>query len=814
MVKFSDLEGITGGKLLQLYKDREVGTLEVDSRKSLAAEGTVFFAITGDRHDGHQFLSELYRSGIRQFVIEKQIALTSYPEGNFFLVHSSLACLQALAVHHRRSFTIPVVGITGSNGKTIIKEWLYQLLSVDYHIVKNPGSYNSQLGVPLSVWAMQSYHNLGIFEAGISRPGEMARLQEIIQPTIGFFTNLGPAHDEGFTGPDQKMEEKLKLFVEAAPIIYCKDHRPVAEALEKRFEHQLLSWGTDPAADIRIIPHKGQHLAISVKDRNFIIRIPFSDTASIENASHCIALMLHLGYDPATIEQRIMQLKTVPMRLELKQGINHCQIIDDTYNNDLAGLQISLNFLAGMKKKRNTLILSDILQSGLNDLVWVKSVAETVSKSDISYVIGIGPGLMAHKQLVLNIVSSKFFSTTGDFLDQVDWNDFQNEVILVKGARSFQFEKIVQQLQKKIHGTVMEIDLSAMVHNLNFFKSRLKPGVKLMVMVKAFAYGSGSEEVTNLLQYHKVDYLGVAYPDEGVELRRNHIDLPVLVMNPSEESFATLLEYGLEPEIYSLSILRTLASFLKERHCTVHLKLDTGMHRLGFEESDIEEVIDILEANQNIKIGSVFSHLAGADEPVHDEFTLHQASRFLSFAERIKKELRIEPLLHILNSSGILRFPDLQMDMVRLGIGLYGINPTVERVDQLKPIATLKTIISQIKKINAGESVGYGRKGKAEQGTTIATIAIGYADGFSRSFGGGVGFVLIHGKLAPVIGNVCMDMTMVDITEIDAKEGDEVIIFGKELPIHTLAARINTIPYEILTSTHERVKRVFFTESI
>ena len=814
MVKFSELDVISGGKLLQLYKDRQITNLEVDSRKASAAEGTVFFAIAGERHDGHQFLAELYRSGIRQFVIEKQFALTPYPEGNFLLVSNSLSCLQMLAIYHRNTFVIPVIGITGSNGKTIIKEWLYQLLSADYHIVKNPGSYNSQLGVPLSVWVMQSYHDLGIFEAGVSMPGEMTRLQEIIQPTIGLFTNLGPAHDEGFKDRQQKLEEKLKLFVSASTIIYCKDQKTVAELLEKRFHGQLLSWGTHPGADIRITHKVGHVLGISTKGKDFMLGITFSDTASIENVCHCIALMLHLGYEPAEIEAGIMQLKTVPMRLELKQGINHCQIIDDTYNNDLAGLQISLNFLAGMKKKKNALILSDILQSGLNDEVWVKSVAETLRKSDISHLIGIGPGLLAHQRLLENIVSSQFFKTTEDFLNLINWNDFQNEVILVKGARSFRFENIIQHLQKKIHGTVMEIDLSALVHNLNFFRSKLNPGVKLMVMVKAFAYGNGSEQVTNLLQYHKVDYLGVAYPDEGVELRKNHIHLPIMVMNPSEESFSTLLEFNLEPEMYSLSLLRALVAFLNGRTCTVHIKLDTGMHRLGFEEREVSEVIDILKNNQNIRTSSIFSHLAGADESVHDNFTRDQTRRFHSMAARIKEELAIMPLLHILNSSGILRFPALQLDMVRLGIGLYGLNPTEEQVNQLKPVATLKTIISQIKKINAGESVGYGREGVAEEGITIATIAIGYADGFSRSFSKGVGSVSIRGKRAPVIGNVCMDMTMVDITGIDAKEGDDVIIFGEALPIDAIAASINTIAYEILTSTHERVKRVFYTESI
>jgi alanine racemase len=813
MVRFSELEAIGGGTILKLFKDREITALVVDSRKVLVAEGTVFFAIFGERHDGHQFLAELYRLGIRQFVIEKPLALGPFPEGNFLLVPSSTFCLQSVVVHHRLQFSMPVIGVTGSNGKTIIKEWLYQLLSADHNIVKNPGSYNSQIGVPLAVWQMQAHHTLGIFEAGISEPGEMVRLEKIIRPTLGIFTNLGPAHDEGFLDTEQKIHEKLNLFSSAQRIIYCKDQPRVAAAIEKRFNDKRLSWGSEPA-DIRIEHDHQQNFSVLFNGNQYVIPFPFTDVASIENAGHCLALMLSLGYEPETIRKRMVELKTVPMRLELKQGINHCQIIDDTYNNDLAGLQISLNFLSGLQKEKKGLILSDILQSGLKDEVMVKRIADNLGEAGVHHFIGIGPVLLAHRQLIETRLPSLFFSGTDEFLDKVNWDDFQNEAILVKGARPFQFEKIIGRLQKKIHGTVMEIDLGAMVDNLNFIKSRLKPAVKLMVMVKAFAYGSGSEEVASLLQYHKVDYLGVAYPDEGVELRRNHILLPIMVMNPSEESFATVLDYDLEPEIYSISMLRSLVVFLNGRICNVHLKVDTGMRRLGIEEDDATEVIRVLRANENIKVVSVFSHLAGADEPVHDAFTQEQAGRFLAITERLKDELKINPIRHILNSPGILRFPDLQWDMVRLGIALYGIDPTRESVSGLKPVATLKTIVSQIKKVKPGESIGYGRSGRAAKWITVATIAIGYADGFSRAFSNGVGSVWIHGKRARVIGNVCMDMTMVDVTDIEVKEGDEVIVFGKELPIEEVAARVSTIPYEILTSTSERVKRVFYAESI
>ena len=820
MILFSQLPAICEGKLLQLSKDIWVTDLIIDSRQANGFIGSVFFAIEGERHDGHQFIASLYSRGVRQFVVEKVTDVTNYPEANILQVSSSIDSLQKLAAYHRGLFTIPIIGITGSNGKTIIKEWLYQLLSKDYHIAKNPGSYNSQLGVPLSVWQIQQQHQLGIFEAGISKPGEMERLQKIICPTIGIFTNIGSAHDEGFKNKDQKVEEKAKLFQEAETIIFCQDQEAVKRVLQKtRRKQKLVGWGFAAQSEVQF-KRKGERQIEGIwQGKNFTIQLPFSDSASQENVLHCITTLLYLGYVPEVIQNRIEQLKGVPMRLEIKQGINSSQIIDDTYNNDLGGLQICLNFLNGLQKKKKVVILSDIHQSGLENDVLVKRISEMMVRAGVHSFIGIGPVLKEQQDVLKSFIEETlFFRSTEELLEKIKETQlsdpFQNAIVLVKGARVFQFEKIVQQLQKKIHGTVMEVDLGAMVHNLNFFKSRLKSGVKLMAMVKAFAYGSGSEEVAGLLQYHKVDYLGVAYADEGVELRKNHILLPIMVMNPSEESFSQLLDYSLEPEVYSLSILKSLLEFLKGKTCKIHIKLDTGMHRLGFEEQHLPELIEILKSNSNLQVEAIFSHLAGADDEYHDLFSRAQANRFVEMTNRMKLELNIKPLLHLLNSPGILRFPDLQFDMVRLGIGLYGVDPTIEKFNELRPVATLKTIVSQIKNIMAGESIGYGRKGLAARQTTLATIAIGYADGFSRSFSNGKGSVLVNDQLAPVIGNVCMDMTMIDITGIKAKEGDEVIIFGKELPIQKIAASINTIPYEILTNTSERVKRVFYAESI
>ncbi|MBK5278587.1 MAG: bifunctional UDP-N-acetylmuramoyl-tripeptide:D-alanyl-D-alanine ligase/alanine racemase [Bacteroidia bacterium] len=810
MITFQDVRKITHGKLIQLASDRNINYLVLDSRKAIATEDALFFAIKGDRHDGHLFIESLYKSGLRQFIVENDVEVLRFPEGNFLKVGSSIEALQKISSFHRSQFQIPIIGITGSNGKTIIKEWLYQLLSKDYKIVKNPGSYNSQIGVPLSVWQIQSNHELGIFEAGISQPGEMEKLLQIIQPTIGIFTNIGTAHDEGFATQLQKIEEKCNLFINTKVTIVSAKYSEVIKVLREK-NIPILVWGK--GGDIEV-NYSAYLVSIKWKERNLDLsfQLPFEDAASRENAIHCMVLILYLGYDYANLQERINQLKSVPMRLQLKQGINNCQIIDDTYNNDLGGLQISLDFLTGQHRKKKTLVLSDILQSGLSENELVQKINNMIVKSGVTSFVGVGPVLLKNKNLIS--VPAAFFGSTQELLTTINWEDYQNGVVLVKGARVFQFEKIVRQLQRKIHETVMEIDLDAMVHNLNYIKSRLKASTKLMVMVKAFAYGSGSNEVASLLQYHKVDFLGVAYADEGVDLRKNQISLPIMVMNPSEDSFEAMIEYDLQPEIYNFKILKELINFLQGRTCKIHLKLDTGMHRLGFEEAELDTVINILKSTPNLIVISIFSHLAGADDPEHNIFTREQATAFLRMAEKIKTELKINPILHLLNSPGILRHKEYQLNMVRLGIGLYGVNPTSLPDPNLMPVANLKTIISQIKKVKAGDTVGYGRKGKATHDIVVATIAIGYADGFSRAFSQGKGIVSINGKKAPVIGNVCMDMTMIDITGIEAKEGDEVIIFGKGLPIQEVAQHINTIPYEILTNTSERVKRVFYAESI
>lgn len=819
MIHFQQVLQITKGVMLQEGQDLPIRYLLIDSRKVVIPAESLFFAIRGERHNGHRFIYELYQKGVRQFVVEEnhRLDLSLYTDATIIQVQNSIRALQQIVAFHRSQFNFPVIGITGSNGKTIIKEWLSVLLGKQYNIVKNPKSYNSQVGVPLSVWLMNESHTLGIFEAGISKPDEIIHLAEVIRPTIGLFTNIGTAHDEGFTDREQKVEEKAKLFSNCKIVLCCKDHNPVYQHLSQvlRKDQQLFTWSIQSSeASIQLLNSKKQinqsELELYYKGETLQYTVPFVDDASIENSMHCISLLLLLQMDSAEIQTRLRMLQPVSMRLELKEGINSCYLIDDTYNNDLAGLTIALDFLNLQKQKSaKTLILSDLLEAGMAEQELYQHIASLLEKKGINRLIGIGE-VIARNQNFFDLPAT-FYPDTQAFLKNGSQN-FRNELILVKGARAFQFEQIVQKLQQKTHGTVLEINLDALSHNLNYYQSKLGSHTKIMVMVKAFAYGSGSAEIANLLQYHRVDYLAVAYADEGVVLRENGVHLPIMVMNPSAETFDKLLAYQLEPEIYSVSILHEFLQYLEDtdREAAVHIKLDTGMHRLGFEKQDLPMLTSILRQNKRITVASVFSHLAGADEETFNAFSNQQINTFQEMATLVEIALGYQPIRHILNSAGILRFPQYHMDMVRLGIGLYGVEANGREQLQLETVGTLKTTISQIKHLQVGETVGYSRKGKVMHDTTIATIAIGYADGFDRRFGNGVGKVLIHGKPAPVIGNVCMDMAMVDITGIEAEEGDEVIIFGKEWPILQMAKQIGTIPYELLTGVSERVKRIFY----
>jgi Alr-MurF fusion protein len=826
-----NISEIVGGKLhLQDEAHTEICELLTDSRRIISPETSLFFAFRGVRHDGHRFIDELIKSGIRNFVVSE--FQTRYEESgcNFIVVDSALKAMQHLAAHRRKQFDIPVIGITGSNGKTIIKEWLYLLLRNEHTIVRSPKSYNSQVGVPLSVWQMDESNTLGIFEAGISKPGEMEKLAPIISPALGIFSNIGQAHDENFKNHSQKVLEKLKLFSSAEKIIYCKDYLEIANEIPNADflspSVTFFTWSRKAKADLQItkVNKQGAETTIqAIYDNRFCeIRIPFTDEASAENSIHCWAVMLELGYEQGVIAERMHSLTPIAMRLELKEGINNCSIINDSYNSDLGSLGIALDFLNQQKQHpKKTVMLSDILQSGKDEAQLYSEVATLLKNKNVSRLIGIGENISRQQNLF--DVTKNFYPTTEDFLKDFSPLNFSDETILLKGARPFGFERISKLLQQKAHETVFEINLNAILHNLNYHRSRLKPATKIMAMVKAFSYGSGSFEIANMLQYHKTDYLAVAYTDEGVELRKAGISMPIMVMNPELQSFETMLTYNLEPEIYNFRLLNRLSEMLlKNSHANagfpVHVKLDTGMHRLGFVRDELNELIVRLKNSKRIKIQSVFSHLAASDEPAQDDFTQHQIDELDFMCKEITKQLGYPVIRHLLNSAGVIRFPEAQYDMVRLGIGLHGIAPTASEQKNLLNTSTLRTTISQVKNISAGETIGYNRKAKLTRDSQIATVAIGYADGLNRKLGYGKGKMLVitsgssTGKFAPIIGSICMDMTMLDVTDVPAREGDEVIVLGDAYTASDMANDLGTIPYEILCGISQRVKRVYFQE--
>ncbi len=794
--------------------------LLIDSRRLVFPSATLFFALQSARRKGEDFIEELYKAGVRSFVVSKAIDHSLYPEGNFLTVEDPLRALQKLAAYHRRQFQIPVIGITGSNGKTIVKEWLYQLLQTDYNIVRSPKSYNSQIGVPLSVWQMNETHSLAIFEAGISQPDEMNFLESIIQPTIGILTNVGAAHSAGFKNKEQKVLEKWKLFKNADVIISNNQDLVVISVIKTEDKKRLFFWGNDDA-DLQIINIEKQQnktiITAIYANQVVSVSIPFTDNASIENAITCWSVLLFLGIDNKLIEQRMKQLQPVEMRLQLKKAINNCSLINDSYSNDLSSLRIALDFLhqqSGVQK--TTVILSDLGEVASSDEQY-KKVLQALIQHKVDKFIGIGPRLYAlQAEFKEALPQSFFYPSVEDFLRVFTNTRFRDEVILLKGARSFEFEQINLLFEQKVHQTVLEVNLTAMAHNLKEYQHYLQPDTKVMAMVKAFSYGSGSAEVASVLQFHKVDYLAVAYADEGVELRKSGIRMPVMIMSPETITFQSLVDYNLEPEMYSFQILKEFTAYLENeglQQFPVHIKIDTGMHRLGFEEADFNNLGIFLKEYPRLVVKSVFSHLVASENPLHDEFTARQVQRFLLACDIIKNATGYSFIRHISNSAAIFRHPQFQFDMVRLGIGLYGVDSIAESKLSLQPVATLRTTIAQVRKIKKGESVGYSRKGIMQRDSLIATIRIGYADGFNRKLGNGVGHVFIKGKLAPVVGNVCMDMTMIDITDIEeVQEGDVAEIFGAHLPVEQVAKWCETIPYEVMTSVSQRVKREYYEE--
>ena len=804
--------------------------LLTDSRKLGNAANTLFFAIATKRNSGSHYIGELYSKGVRNFVVPaddpQRDTIAALDGANVWFVDNVVRALQSIAAAKRALFDIPVVGITGSNGKTIVKDWIVQLLGHDRRVVASPKSYNSQIGVPLSVWQLVPECDIAVFEAGISESGEMTALQRVIEPTIGIFTNIGQAHDENFLTRNQKIAEKLQLFTHCETLIYCSDHKDIVGVVaEKELfrHHRLYTWGHGENNEVRLVDlqleGKNTRLRICHNGQESDITIPFVDRASAENAMHCITLMFYLGYSAAEIANRCHKLTPVAMRLEMNEGVNNCLLVNDSYSLDLNSLAIALDFMQyDNHHYRRTLIMSDILQSGIPEGELYHQVAALMEQRSVSRFVGIGDALWRNRDVFAN-VEADFYPTVEDFLNRCDLNSFQSETILVKGARSIGFEAIAKALQRKSHETVMEVNLDAMVANLNYYRSLIKSSTKLMAMVKASSYGAGKVEVASTLQYNHADYLTVAYSDEGVELRRNGINLPIMVMNPEEESFADIIRFGLEPDIYSFRILELFADaarlYARGQQLPIHIEFDTGMHRLGFDGADVERLSETLSADGcSLKVKSIFAHLACSEDPAMDDFTRGQIALFDQWSAQLKQALGDEAVMrHILNSSGIVRFPEAQFDMVRLGLGLYGIAPDDETQQHLHPVSRLLTRISQIKTVPAGHSVGYNRRFVAQRDTTIAIIPIGYADGIHRQLGYGRGRVMVGGEMAPLIGSVCMDMSFVDVTGIACAEGDTVEVFGSAEHLKLMAEAAGTIPYELLTAVSPRVKRVYYQES-
>ena len=821
---------IVQGEILRLHGDDPIAHLLLDSRRLVFPATSLFFALRGPRRDGGRYMEELYKRGVRNFVVMEPVASAAFADANILKVADTLTALQALAASHRSQFSIPVIAITGSNGKTIVKEWLNELLEAEFSIVRSPKSYNSQTGVPLSVWQLQPSNTLAIFEAGISRKNEMEKLEAILKPTIGIFTNIGEAHSEGFGSRAEKLAEKLKLFEGADVVIYCRDQGETHEAIKNwRLDRlaaglpvpsDIISWGRSMENPLCVDACETIGSATKIIYRFGGARgelvIPFTDPASIENVMHCVTTCLWLWVPPATVAARVATLAPIAMRLELKSGINHCSIINDSYSADLSSLAIALDFLSQQQQNsRRTVILSDILQSGRPETELYGEVGRALQQRKIDRLIGIGDRIGANAAAISEWFSGEqvYLQDVEAFRKDIHRLHFRDETILLKGARVFEFEEIDRLLTEQIHQTVMEIDLGAMAGNLRAYRQLLQPTTRVMAMVKAFAYGSGSFEIANLLQFHGVDYLGVAYADEAVALRKGGIRMPIMVMNTENNAFDPLVQYNLEPVIYSFPLLRSFERWLKKEGIAafpIHLELETGMNRLGFPAGEWGELLRVLPAAP-LKVQSVFSHFAASEEQQQDAFSAGQASTYLGMAERLEKALGYSFIRHLSNSAAIARKPEWQLDMVRLGIGLYGIDSAATNRLDLQEVSTLKTTIAQIKHLHEGDTIGYNRRGLAGPHTIIATVRIGYADGYSRNLGNGAGKMWVKGRLAPTIGSISMDLTMIDITGIpDVLEGDEVVVFGKELSVSQLAAWSGTIPYEILTGVSQRVKRIYF----
>ena len=811
--------------------DAQIGWLLTDSRSLCFPEETLFFALKSARNDGHKYISDLYRRGVRNFVVESRgiheycpNSASEMNDANFLIVPSPLAALQRLAERHRDEFDIPIVGITGSNGKTMVKEWLYQILLPSQKIVRSPKSYNSQIGVPLSVWLLNEQTEVGIFEAGISEPGEMMALRDIIQPTVGVFTSLGSAHQENFRSMEEKCMEKLELMHDTQAMIYCSDNDIVSRCVRRmQYKGEKIAWSQcDEQVAFFVKTVDGTKISYRYKGEDGAFDIPFSDEASIEDCITCAATALYLGITPEQLAERMPVLEPVAMRLEVKDGQRGCVLINDSYNSDVNSLDIALDFMNRRQFSpltshpsllKKTLILSDMYQTGVAPEQLYAQVSDLCVKRGIQKFIGIGTDLSAQADKI-QIVDKQFFLDVQHFLTSDTFSSLRNELILLKGARSFGFDQITEQLEQKVHETILEVNLNAVVNNLNYYRSFLKPETKMVCMIKADAYGAGAIEIAKTLQDHRVDYLAVAVADEGVTLRKAGITANIMIMNPEMTAFKTMFDYDLEPEVYSFRLLDALIRAARKEGITgwpVHIKLDTGMHRLGFDPiNDMDELIDRLKHQNAIIPRSVFSHFVGSDSDGFDEFSARQFALFDEGSKKLQAAFTHKILRHMDNSAGIEHFPERQMDMCRLGLGLYGVDPRDNRI--LNTVSTLKTTILQMRHVPAGDTVGYSRKGKIDHDSVIAAIPIGYADGLNRHLGNRRCYCLVNGQKAEYVGNICMDVAMIDVTGIDCHEGDMVEIFGEHLPVTTLSDIIDTIPYEVLTGVSNRVKRVYFQD--
>ena len=787
--------------------------LSIDSRSPGLGSDTVFIALKGTSRDGLQFVRDAYQKGVRCFLAE---ASTPLPGPALWLIHPEpKAALQLLAAVHRERFSYPVLAITGSNGKTIVKEWLTALLNPDRFVVRNPRSFNSQIGVPLSVWTMRDDHEVGVFEAGISLPGEMPKLRQVIRPDMGLFTNIGAPHDEGFQNRDQKLAEKLELFKDCQTILFCEDQESVAQAIRARFsDRELISWSAqNRTADLQATA-ENERLLIRWRGESFALTLPFDDPFSKENLLHAVTAALFLGVKSDSLSGRIAQLTLPDLRLQVQQGQRGLVLVNDAYSSDLGSLQLALAFAArqGRPDSPRTALLSDMEQSGLPLSERYAPVSESLQANGFSRLIAVGPEI--GKARFFDELQIDRFPDTRALLDALPSLDLRDQVLLIKGARRFELEQVAAALAEKVHGTRLEIDLDALAHNFSVYRNHTPKGTRIIAMVKALGYGSGDAEVASVLEYSRADYLGVAYADEGVRLRTAGIRLPILVLNSDPDSLATMLRYKLEPEVHQLHQVEWIRAHYPD--LVIHLKLDTGMHRLGLDMVDVQKLLQHPELLKGLKLRSIFSHLAAAEDPAHDAYTRGQIDRFQREALALQEVWTDQnpgeppPWLHILNSAGMLRFPDARNDMVRLGIGLYGHDPSGLVQDQLRTVGCLMTTVAQIREVDAGESIGYGRATILNQRTRVATLTIGYADGFRRSLSKGIGAFSAYGKRMPVLGNVCMDMTMADATGIpELNEGDSVEVFGKDISLEEFSRLLQTIPYEVLTGVSSRVKRVY-----